>query len=627
MSVCFTLRCLAMSAGLAGVLAPAVSAQSLTPDGTEYPIVGSYLGDQVFPSVSYNGSKGFLVWEDNHVDGHGISVVSRQLSSGFSADVSPAFRVNTSLDGNQERPRVALLGGGNVIFAWQGGKLSKQKVYARFLNPKGAFYGSEVQISQDGIESRDSSVAALANGAAVVVWSALGGDGDLSGVFLRTVGGSGTPMGEIAQVNQFTSHNQRNPEVAVLQDGRFVVAWISEQQRSVATADRPFASCDVYARVFDSTGAPLGNEFRVSTEDRICANPTLTATANGGFAFAWTQRAVVRSNGWDVVAAWYGSGGATAVGPILVNTTTAGDQMLPSIAALGDRQMVSWISSAFGSTRSAVFAQVFRDGARVGAETRVNTWTPGKQNQPVVASDTLTRFAVIWSTFVGARSYDLHAQRYSISGTLSQPDAPYVGSLSQDSLQATWAPVLGYPLAGYELSLDGKPGVPVSLTAYTQKGLQPATVHEFRVRYLLQNGDVSPWSKSASGRTWGEDNNFDGLPDDWQEAFWGPDSSQWPSASADSDGDGASNAREFFAGTDPTDAKSILRQKLSHSGPGLQLEWNTIPGLVYQVQRSENVVPLVWVNLGDPRLARSSSDSLLIPKEGRGALYRVVRIR
>ena len=34
------------------------------------------------------------------------------------------------------------------------------------------------------------------------------------------------------QVNQFISYNQRNPAIAALSDGRFVVAWVSEQEHS-----------------------------------------------------------------------------------------------------------------------------------------------------------------------------------------------------------------------------------------------------------------------------------------------------------------------------------------------------------------------------------------------------------
>ena len=627
MSVRNTFRSLAQIAGLACALTQPASGQSLTPDGTEFAIVGSYLGDQVFPAASYSGNRGFVVWEDNHADNHGISVVARQLSSGFSPDLSSAFRVNTSVDGNQERPRVALLGGSNVMFGWHGGKPSKARVYIRLLNPSGAFYAGQLAISAEGVDARDCALAALKSGDGVIAWTEMASDGDLSGVFLRTISGDGKSLGPVVQVNQFTPFNQRNPEVTPLADGRFVVVWVSEQQRSIATTAKGFASCDIYARIFGPTGQALGNEFRINADDRICSNPVLTQTANGGFAVVWNQRSPIGTNGWDIVGSWHLPDATRVRAPLIVNSTLAGDQLLPSVASLGDNEMVSWISSPFFASRTSIAAQMCRAGLKVGAELKVNSWGAGKQNQPLVIADSADRFAVIWSSFVGARGYDLHAQRYAMSGGLVQLDAPFVAGLSQDGLQATWPPVLGHALSTYEVSVDNGPAIGVSSSAYTQRGFQPSSLHEFRVRYVLKAGDMSPWSKPGKGQTWGEDNNFDGLPDDWQEMFWGPDPAQWPSATADSDGDGATNAREYFAGTDPTNAKSLLSQKITHRGQNLKLEWNTIPGFIYQVQSSDSLAPVVWANLGEMRFARSSSDSVSITRDGRAALYRVVRIR
>src|SRR5438045_6326104 len=40
--------------------------------GGEYPIVGLLPGDQLHPHASINASGGFLVWEDNAIDGNGL---------------------------------------------------------------------------------------------------------------------------------------------------------------------------------------------------------------------------------------------------------------------------------------------------------------------------------------------------------------------------------------------------------------------------------------------------------------------------------------------------------------------------------------------------------------------------
>jgi hypothetical protein len=57
------------------------------------------------------------------------------------------------------------------------------------------------------------------------------------------------------------------------------------------------------------------------------------------------------------------------------------------------------------------------------------------------------------------------------------------------------------------------------------------------------------------------DTDGDGLPDDWESA-WGFSATNATDAILDSDGDGATNAQEYLAGTDPHDAQDHLRLEL-----------------------------------------------------------------
>ena len=128
------------------------------------------------------------------------------------------------------------------------------------------------------------------------------------------------------------------------------------------TTNLPSASCDIYARIFGPTGQALGNEFRINADDRICSNPVLTQTANGGFAVVWNQRSPIGTNGWDIVGSWHLPDATRVRAPLIVNSTLAGDQLLPSVASLGDNEMVSWISSPFFASRSSIAAQMCRAG-------------------------------------------------------------------------------------------------------------------------------------------------------------------------------------------------------------------------------------------------------------------------
>jgi hypothetical protein len=104
----------------------------------------------------------------------------------------------------------------------------------------------------------------------------------------------------------------------------------------------------------------------------------------------------------------------------------------------------------------------------------------------------------------------------------------------------------------------------------------------------------------------------------------GQQSDNWPSPLVDSDGDGVSNRDEFLAGTNPVDASSVLRQHLTPTSQGLFLSWNTVPGLMYQVQSSTNLT--TWVDVGSLRFAAGSMDSVYVGGNS-PTYYRVSRRR
>ena len=99
----------------------------------------------------------------------------------------------------------------------------------------------------------------------------------------------------------------------------------------------------------------------------------------------------------------------------------------------------------------------------------------------------------------------------------------------------------------------------------------------------------------------------------------------WPNPNEDFDGDGATNLEEFYAGTDPTTASSVLRMNLSSREQGLYLEWNTQPGNVYQVQVTSDFKS--WQDVGGPRFSPSLTDALPVGTPAAGQYYRVIRLR
>jgi hypothetical protein len=617
--------------GSAVVLPSLGFAQSFSPQGSEYSIAGSLSGDQTFPHVSINASGGYLVWQDNVTDRDGLGISARRISGNLSGSFG-VFRVNQQDTGDQENARVALLKDGGAAFVWQGGVSGFQHVYARFLKGDGTFASEDRLVNTfTNNHQINPAVSALSDGGAVVVWSSYGQDGSMYGVYGQRFSAVGEKAGSEFQINQTTDLSQRTPSVIGLADGGFVVAWISEKPLGMDANGAPRYAVSAYARLFDASGGPRADEFRINSGTDACANPNLCASANGGFAAVWGQRdGIVFTNSWDVFARCFNSSGVPVSADLRVNAFAGGNQYAPRIDSIGSDYLVVWTSVGQDGSREGVIGRFLSEnGVAVGDEFGVNTTTVSQQLHPALASDGADRFVVVWSSFIGGdASFDLFAQRYAVSQLLPTPSVPFVSPLSQSKLSLTWPELSGFDVDHYEIYVDSN-STPIGVTnnMWTVSGLVAGSTHTFALVYQLADGRRSTLSAPATGTTWAEDENLDGLPDDWEARYWGSSPAIWPAANVDSDGDGATNLQEFLAGTDPTDANSVLRVQLIASTQGTRLSWNSQPGLMYQVQVSRNSVAGSWINLGTPRFAAGTSDSVLEGLANESAYYRVIRLR
>lgn len=93
------------------------------------------------------------------------------------------------------------------------------------------------------------------------------------------------------------------------------------------------------------------------------------------------------------------------------------------------------------------------------------------------------------------------------------------------------------------------------------------------------------------------DTDADGLPDWWEIERLG---SLAFDATADPDGDGQTNAQEFFAGTNPTDAadRLVVEEFSAIASGGYELNFVSISGVMYQLETSFDMQPGSWVPLG-----------------------------
>jgi len=409
-------------------------------NASEYNPAGALAGDQVRPAAALTPLGGWLVWDDNAVDGNGQGIGAMALDSNFQG-VGPAFRVNQTVGNDQTRAQVAILQGGGAVIVWQGGAAGRENVYARFLSASNTWLTGDVLVNATAGEyHKNPAVTVLTNGNVVVVWGSYNEQTTTSmqDIYAQVLSPIGQKVGAEFLVNQYTPYNQRNPSIAALNSGGFAVAWVSEQQmRAAADNSNPdhqywtgvlFAndvrpSVDVYARIFSFDGSAVRDEFLVNTNTNPCGVPVIAASADNRLLVAWAEKDLVTTtNGWDIMVRPISSLGLEGTAR-RVNTYVVGDQFSPRIAVIGGSAVVVWNSMGQDGSWEGVYGQFLQfDGALVGGEIRFNSTTVGRQIQPSIAGDGTARFLGLWTSFVGATSgLDLFAQKYAATDYVAGP--------------------------------------------------------------------------------------------------------------------------------------------------------------------------------------------------------------
>ena len=221
--------------------------------GSQFQVNTTATGDQNDPCVALDGAGNFVIAWTGKGSGDSNGIYARRYNAAGTA-LGTEFRVNTTSNGNQDDPSIAMASDGHFVIAWGGkGSSDSNGVYARRYNAAGTAQGSEFQVSvtENGNQD-DPRIAMSASGLFVIAWSGQG-SGDSNGVYARRYNTVGTAQGGEFRVNSFTSGSQRYPFPGMDADGNFVIAWESNSPDGIR------------AQRYNASGTAQGGEFQVNT--------------------------------------------------------------------------------------------------------------------------------------------------------------------------------------------------------------------------------------------------------------------------------------------------------------------------------------------------------------------------
>ncbi|MEL7166399.1 MAG: hypothetical protein AAGL96_13095, partial [Pseudomonadota bacterium] len=354
--------------------------------------VNSFTNSTQFqPAIAALDDGGWVVmWEsfgqDNpFVNDYGI-IGQRYDESGI--PVSGEFLVNTQVSGSQSQVDVAAISGGpNVggfVATWYDpGDSGLLYVKAQVFDANSQPVGGEISVPTTSISTNQfPSVATFADGSFVIAWASWQGTNGYDIAF-QTFDASGTPTGTEIIANSLVTNEQTLPEVVVLADGNIALTWRTFDASGSNTQD-------IATRVFQPDGTPVSAEILVNSSTAgNQTNPDIAALDGGGYVVVWQDQIGLDGSSFGVFAQVLDASGSPVGGEFLVNEETSSQQGEPVVSALpGGGFAISYytIASAFGGTYEVVVQNYDGAGNRIDSEIVVNQDTAGNQYEPAIAT-------------------------------------------------------------------------------------------------------------------------------------------------------------------------------------------------------------------------------------------------
>jgi hypothetical protein len=260
--------------------------QAQIPFGVEFQLNTETSFDKLNPVIALLQNGDFIgCWEC--YDSYGNKGIHGQIFSGEGIKKGEEFIIDPLVDFEEHFPGILPLSNGNYLITWSSinSEKTESDLLGQIFNVDGQPAGSVFQINPSRIRGLWilSPAKQLLGGNLVFSW----GNGewralDSSDVYLRLFNQNGVPIGDEIRANTYTIGYQVLPQIAPLSGGGFNAFWLSNDQGG--------SGYDIYSQLFNPNGGRINEEFRVNAEIRY-PPILLVPLSRGGFVLCWTNAA------------------------------------------------------------------------------------------------------------------------------------------------------------------------------------------------------------------------------------------------------------------------------------------------------------------------------------------------
>ncbi|MFQ6035514.1 MAG: hypothetical protein ACE5NM_06650 [Sedimentisphaerales bacterium] len=321
-----------------------------TPIGDEFQINTTTSGNQTESSVAMDAMGNFVVaWQGPGIDKEDVFI---QRFDPNGQPIGDELQVNNYTQGKQRYPKVAMNMDGAFAVVWESEKLIADKnrrvASCQLFDVNGLFAGEEFDVISLA-DCRYPDVAMDPNGNFTIVWME---DKSSNTIMAQLYNADGTAKAKPFKVSTIKFSSLTRPSIAMDNNGYFVVTWDGNPDK--AKLD------DIHAQLFEPNGAPIGEQFMVNTTlDGPQQYPQVAMNNEGQFIIVWNSQTGTQSKERDIFGQLYDSLGNLLGIEFQINTYMKGDQRYSDIALSDNGIFVAvWQSDGQDGSGYGIFGEI-----------------------------------------------------------------------------------------------------------------------------------------------------------------------------------------------------------------------------------------------------------------------------
>ena len=326
---------------------------------------------QYYATAAMDTASNFVVCFYDSRDGAAYDVwIQRYDAAGNALGVN--FKANDVSGSVSGWNSVAMDAVGNFVACWTDRRTGNSDIFAQRYDAAGNPLGANFKVNDDAGTATQytSRVATDHIGNFVIAWTDLRNGSSDYDVYAQRYDAAGNPLGVNFRVNDDAAGSLNiGPAIAFDRAGNFVISWHDSRVSSAG---------DIYAQRFDATGHPQGTNFRVDEAPSGYQMWSAVALDSAGnFVICWWDWR--DSPNTDIYARMFDPTGNPVGSEFTVNDDAGlAEQEKPSVAMdpQGDRFVIVWTDSRDLDLDTEIRAQFYENGSPFGVNVQINEPDP-----------------------------------------------------------------------------------------------------------------------------------------------------------------------------------------------------------------------------------------------------------